>query len=50
MPLDSVMRAVSSVLMELEDDRVSSNGAPQSDPKLARQLRAWCSEHYTGAA
>ena len=49
MPLDSVMRALSGVLMELEDDRVSSNGAPLSDPKLARQLRAWCSEHYTTA-
>ena len=46
-PLDTVIRALSSVLMELEDDRTSANGAPQSDPKLARQLRAWCSEHYT---
>jgi hypothetical protein len=48
MPLDSVMRALSGVLMELEDDRVTGDSAPRRDPKLARQLRAWCSEHYTG--
>ena len=48
MPLDSVMRALSGVLMELEDDRASGDHAPTRDPKLARQLRAWCSEHYTG--
>lgn len=45
--LDSVMRGVSSVLMEIEDDR--TNGTPDSmnrDPDLARQLRAWCGHDY----
>ena len=45
--LDSVMRGVSSVLMEIEDDR--SRESPSSanrDPQLARQLRAWCGEDF----
>jgi hypothetical protein len=46
--LDGVMRAIATLLIEVEDDRVSVNDVPTRDPKLARQLRAWCSEHYTG--
>ena len=45
--LDGVMRAIASLLIEAEDDRGSTNEPPTRDPKLARQLRAWCSEHYT---
>jgi hypothetical protein len=45
--LDSVMRAIASLLIEAEDDRASPDEPPTRDPKLARQLRAWCSEHYT---
>ena len=49
-PLDAVMRALSGVLMEVEDDR-SSEGTIDflRDPELARQIRAWCSEDYTAA-
>jgi hypothetical protein len=46
MPLDTVMRGISTALMEMEDERVSGDGMSPRDPKLARQLRAWCSEHY----
>jgi hypothetical protein len=47
-PLDNVMLALSSVLMEAEDDRKDGNGLADStrDPELARQIRAWCSEDY----
>lgn len=48
MPLDSVMRAIATLLIEAEDDRALTNVTPTRDPKLARQLRAWCSEDYTG--
>lgn len=45
--LDSVMRAVSSALMEAEDDRGRERHSSSiRDPSLARQLRAWCSEDY----
>lgn len=51
MTLDSVMRAVSGVLMEIEDDRATDlNPVPLRDPDLARQLRAWCSEDYSEVA
>lgn len=47
-PLDSVMLALSSVLMEAEDDRQDGDGLADGarDPELARQIRAWCSEDY----
>lgn len=45
--LDSIMRAISSVLMEAEDDRIVNNGQPLRDPKLASQLRAWCGGEYS---
>ena len=45
-PLDSVMRGISGVLMQMEDDRASADDVSPRDPVLARQLRAWCSEHY----
>jgi len=49
--LDSVMRAVSNVLMELEDDRaLELNPVRARDPELARQLRAWCGEDYSNGA
>jgi len=44
--LDGVMRGLSAKLMEMEDERSSSEEMSPRDPKLARQLRAWCSEHY----
>lgn len=47
MSLDSVMRGISGALMEMEDDHVSGDGMSTRDPHLARQLRAWCSEHYS---
>ena len=47
MSLDSVMRGISSTLMEMEDERAWSDEESPRDPMLARQLRAWCSEHYT---
>ena len=47
-PLDSVMRAVSSALMEIEDDRGSDSDSVR-DPNLARQLRAWCNDDYSAA-
>ena len=50
MPLDSIMRGISSVLMEMEDERASPEDTSPRDPKLARQLRAWCSESYTELA
>jgi hypothetical protein len=50
MSLDSIMRALSTVLMQMEDDRVIEDQAPLRDPKLARQLRAWCSEDFSGVA
>ena len=50
MSLDSVMRAVSGALMEVEDDRATASGPSATrDPELARQLRAWCSEDYSDA-
>lgn len=49
-PLDGVMRALSAVLMEAEDDRPNGDGDGQRDPELARQLRAWCSEAYADGA
>ena len=47
-PLDNVMLALSSVLMEAEDDRKDSDGhaSNERDPELARQIRAWCGEDY----
>ena len=47
-PLDSVMRALSSVLMEAEDERKDGDGFADGarDPELARQIRAWCGEDY----
>lgn len=49
-PLDSVMRAVSAALMEIEDDRGrGSDSGSVRDPNLARQLRAWCSDDYSAA-
>lgn len=46
-PLDGVMRALSAVLMNLEDERSVETGTDGlRDPELARQLRAWCSEDY----
>lgn len=46
-PLDDIMRALSTALMEAEDERSASDGGTgQRDPELARQLRAWCSEDY----
>lgn len=49
--LDSVMRAVSNVLMELEDDRATELKPVRArDPELARQLRAWCGEDYANGA
>ena len=46
-PLDDIMRALSTVLMEAEDERSTNpDGNGQRDPELARQLRAWCSEDY----
>jgi hypothetical protein len=49
-PLDSVMLALSSVLMEAEDDRQHGGGHAEGarDPELARQIRAWCGEDYSG--
>ena len=50
-PLDEVMRAISTVLMEVEDERsANSDGNGHRDPELARQLRAWCSEDYQNGA
>jgi hypothetical protein len=46
MSLDSIMRGISSVLMQVEDERASPEDTSPRDPKLARQLRAWCSECY----
>lgn len=47
-PLDGVMRAVSAVLMNVEDERPGEPGTEgRRDPELARQLRAWCSEDYS---
>ena len=46
MPLDSIMRGISGVLMEMEDECASPEDISPRDPKLARQLRAWCSECY----
>jgi len=49
-PLDDIMRALSTVLMEAEDERSANpDGNGQRDPELARQLRAWCSEDYKHA-
>lgn len=48
-PLDSVMRAVSAALMEIEDDRGTAESESVRDPNLARQLRAWCSDDYSAA-
>lgn len=47
-PLDNVMRALSSVLMEAEDERQDGDGLADGarDPELARQIRAWCGEDY----
>ena len=46
-PLDSVMRALSSVLMEAEDEKDGNGFADGArDPELARQIRAWCGEDY----
>jgi hypothetical protein len=44
--LDSIMRSLAAVLMELEDDRADEDRF-RRDPHLARQLRAWCSERYS---
>ena len=45
--LDRVMLALSSVLMQVEDERMwSPDEKGARDPELARQLRAWCSEEY----
>ena len=50
-PLDDIMRALSTALMEAEDERSANpDGNGQRDPELARQLRAWCSEDYQAAA
>ena len=50
MTLDSVMRAISTSLMDVEDERRTElTPVPVRDPALARQLRAWCSEDYTEA-
>ena len=49
-PLDQVMRALATVLIEVEDERSSvSKIEVVRDPELARQLRAWCSADYTSA-
>lgn len=46
-PLDDIIRALSSALMALEDERMRDiNETAWRDPKLATQLRAWCSEAY----
>jgi hypothetical protein len=46
-PLDDIIRAVSSALMALEDERMRDLAETAwRDPKLATQLRAWCSEAY----
>ena len=51
MSLESVMRAVSGVLMEIEDDRKTElNAVPVRDPDLARKLRAWCGTDYSEGA
>ncbi len=48
-PLDGVMLALSAVLMEAEDERMRGVEVQgPRDPELARQLRAWCSEDYSG--
>lgn len=44
--LDSVIQAISTLLMEVEDERVNGSSTPLRDPVLARQLRAWCAEHF----
>jgi hypothetical protein len=47
-PLDGVMRALSAVLMEIEDERMGgAETRERRDPELATQLRAWCSEFYS---
>jgi hypothetical protein len=53
-PLDTIMLALSSVLMEVEDERLDGDGSDiggiadgARDPELARQLRAWCSKDYS---
>ena len=49
--LDSIMLALSSVLMEVEDERSREAAADVvRDPELARQLRAWCSSDYAESA
>ena len=46
-PLDDIIRALSSALMALEDERMRDiSETAWRDPKLATQLRAWCSEAY----
>lgn len=46
-PLDDIIRALSSALMALEDERMRDiNETAWRDPKLATQLRAWVSEAY----
>lgn len=50
-PLDDIMRALSTLLMEVEDERSANpDAAERRDPELARQLRAWCSEGYQNSA
>lgn len=49
-PLDGIMRSLSSALMQVEDERTSEGAADfLRDPELARQIRAWCSEDYIAA-
>jgi hypothetical protein len=49
-PLDDIMRALSTVLMEVEDERSADpDGNGHRDPELARQIRAWCSDDYKHA-
>ena len=49
-PLDRVMVALGSALIQAEDERANSdNPDGRRDPELARQLRAWCSADYSAS-
>jgi hypothetical protein len=46
--LDRVMVALGTALTDSEDEKGDGTLPEVRDPELARQLRAWCSDDYSG--
>ena len=47
-PLDEIMRVITTVQLNAEDDRPRGVAdTAKRDPVLTTQLRAWCSEAYS---